>query len=193
MMELLLRLDTALFYFLNVRIANPVFDWLMPIITNQWFWALPILIIWLGMLIFGNKRSRLAALLLILAVATSDPVCYRIIKPTVKRIRPSHQFQDARLLVGKGGRYSFPSNHAANIAAAMTILSFFFRRYKYWFAGIVILVSFSRIYVGVHFPLDVLAGMLLGVLFSLMWLSIWLCTANHMAKRGKYFLVLSNE
>ena len=192
-MEFIIKLDTSLFFFLNTRIANPLFDWIMPIITNQWVWAIPILVCWVGMMIFGSKKARIAAVLILIATGSSDAICYRLIKPTVKRIRPSHQFENARLLVGKGGKYSFPSNHAANITTAMCVLAYFFRRPKYWFAFIALSISFSRIYVGVHFPFDVAAGMILGMGFASFWIAAWILLANTLAKRGSYFLSIAEQ
>ena len=192
-MEFLIRLDTSLFFFFNTKIANPVFDWIMPIITNQWVWAIPILLCWFGMIIFGGKKARIAAVIILIATGSSDAICYRVIKPTVKRIRPSHQFADARLLVGKGGKYSFPSNHAANITTAMCLLAYFFRRPKYWFALIALSISFSRIYVGVHFPFDVAAGMTLGVAFASFWIMAWMLLAKTLEKRGYHFLSIAEQ
>lgn len=182
--------DKALFYFINHTLANPVFDWLMPFITEKSHWIIPILLIWLGILIFGRKRGRIAAILLLLTVATTDPVCYRVLKPTFKRIRPSRSLEDVRLLVGRGGKYGFPSNHAANITGAMLILLYFYRKYRYGFATIAVLISFSRIYVGVHYPFDVLFGMLVGALFAGMWIFLWILMANRLAKRQNFCLTL---
>jgi membrane-associated phospholipid phosphatase len=191
MIAFLSSLDLSIFYFINQKIANPVFDWLMPVITNQWYWAVPILLIWLGMLIFGNKRTRIAGLLILLTVATTDPICAQILKPTFKRVRPSRALTDVRLLVKRGGKYGFPSNHAANVTGAMAILIFFFRRYKYAFLTTAVLVSLSRVYVGVHYPFDVLLGMTIGIFFAALWLIIWLTTANHLAKSENYLLTIS--
>lgn len=190
MIASLIAFDKALFYFINQSLANPVFDWLMPFITEKSHWIIPILVIWLGLLILGKKRGRIAALLLLLTVATTDPVCYRVLKPTFKRIRPSRSLEDVRLLVGRGGKYGFPSNHAANITGAMLILLYFYRKYRYGFATVAVLISFSRIYVGVHYPFDVLFGMLVGALFAGMWIFLWILMANHLAKRQNFCLTL---
>lgn len=183
-MNYILNLDIRLFYFFNQKIANGFFDWLMPIITTKQNWIIPILILWLALLIFGTKKTRIAAILLFITVGTTDPVCYRLLKPTFKRLRPSHALEDVRLLVRKGGKYGFPSNHAANITAAMAVLSYFLRKYRYAFSSVALLVSFSRIYVGVHYPLDVLFGMGIGLFFAFLWITIWLLTANRLSKRG---------
>lgn len=162
----------------------------MPIITNQWFWAIPILALWLGMVILGTKRERIAALLILVAVGSSDLICARLLKPTFKRLRPSHALEDVQLLVKKGGKYGFPSNHAANITAAMSVLIYFYRRYKYGFLTIAILVSLSRVYVGVHYPLDILTGIVTGVLLFFLYLLLWLIIANRELKKGKDYLSL---
>ncbi|MCP4397566.1 MAG: phosphatase PAP2 family protein [bacterium] len=172
MLEFLLQLDTQLFYFFNSTLANDGFDLLMPFVTNKRNWILPLALALIGMLVFGSKRSRIAVVLIVLSVATADLLCYRVLKPGFNRTRPSHALADARVLTEKGGTRSFPSNHAANITAAMVMLTFFFPVYRYGWYYLAALVSFSRIYVGVHYPLDVLAGILVGLLISLLWIRV---------------------
>jgi undecaprenyl-diphosphatase len=172
-MNTLLQLDTKLFYVINHTLANWLFDILMPIITNQKVWLIPLVLLCLGLVIWGKRRARLAVLIALLSVGSADLICAQLLKPLVQRPRPSHVLADVRLLVGKGGRRSFPSNHAANITAAMAVLIYFYRRYQYTFGAVALLVSFSRIYVGVHYPLDVLAGIGIGVLCSLAWIKLW--------------------
>lgn len=110
-------------------------------------------------------------LALFITVLATDLVCFRLLKPTVGRQRPSHALENARVLGGKRGTMGFPSNHAANVAAAITVLSFYYRRLL--IPGIVIsaVVAFGRVYVGVHYPLDVICGAAIGVAIGLMM--IW--------------------
>ena len=77
------------------------------------------------------------------------------------------------LLVNKGGKYGFVSSHAANIFAASTILSFFYVHKKKLCLTIAFLVSYSRIYVGVHFPGDVIFGGVLGYLIAITTLTFY--------------------
>ena len=179
MWNIIVHLDTQLFYFFNRTIANDGFDMLMPFVTNKRNWILPLALALIGMLVFGSKQSRIAVLLIVLSVGTADMLCYRVLKPGFNRTRPSHALADARVLTKKGGRRSFPSNHAANITAGMVMLAFFFPAYRYGWYYLAGLVSFSRIYVGVHYPLDVLGGILVGILTSCLWIRIWRKAASN--------------
>jgi undecaprenyl-diphosphatase len=173
MLEALLEVDTQLFYFFNSTIANDLFDIIMPIITDKHNWIIPIMVITCCLVSFEGKKAWIVLLLLVLAVGSTDLFCFRVLKPLVRRPRPSHVLEDARVLGGKRGRKGFPSNHAANITAAMTILAYFYRRFLYGAIFIAVIVSFSRIYVGVHYPLDVIAGAAIGALISYLWLRLW--------------------
>ena len=75
--------------------------------------------------------------------------------------------------MGKGGKYGFVSSHAANIFAACTVLGFFYKKYKIQFLFIAYLISFSRVYVGVHYPADVLFGGFLGYLLATIIITIY--------------------
>ncbi|GAK51798.1 putative Membrane-associated phospholipid phosphatase [Candidatus Moduliflexus flocculans] len=175
MLDWLLAMDTALFRLLNSTLTNPVFDVVMPFVTNARNWIAPLAILALFMLWRGKERERLVALLVILSVTTTDIFCYQVVKQAFHRLRPSHALEDARVLGKKGGKYGFPSNHAANITAAMTMFAYYYRRRRYQAACACIagVIGYSRVYVGVHYPLDVLAGMVIGASISLGWIFAW--------------------
>lgn len=185
-MDILIKIDHAIFHFINSTIANPLLNWLMPIVTNENNIAIPLLLFWLWLLFFQGKRGKIAAILLLLTVILADVIAAQIIKPWIGRIRPSRALLDnINLLVSRGGKYGFVSNHAANTMAAATIIGYFYKKWKYFAIIISIIVGFSRIYVGVHYPFDVLGGWLLG--FSLAWgiLSIWVILKIREKKRGR--------
>ncbi|HOG75457.1 MAG TPA: phosphatase PAP2 family protein [Candidatus Marinimicrobia bacterium] len=180
-----------MFRLINQELSNPVFDWFMPFISSKSCWLIPIFIGLVLLFWLGKKRGRIATLLIILTIATADPFCARVLKPTFKRLRPSHELSDVRLLGKKGGKYGFPSNHAANVAGSMLILAFFYRRYKYLCGGLALVVGYSRIYLGVHYPTDVLAGFVIGIGISVGWILIWRSLTNHLLKKRNDLLALS--
>ena len=194
MIDILVEIDKKLMVFLNKTISNSIFDILMPIITNQNFLAIigVILIIYLGF--FGEKKGRITLLVLLFAAGTSDAVCAQIIKPWVGRIRPSHEFIEyINLLVSKGGKWSFPSNHAANSFAFATVLSYFYDKNKIILFSIALVIAFSRVYVGVHYPMDIFFGGLIGYTISWVILSIWVIIKMRELKRGRMWVWYASD
>jgi undecaprenyl-diphosphatase len=160
--QTIIAFDIKLFYLINNGLANPLFDVFMPFITNLNNWKIPILLIWLWLMIKGGRKGRVAAILLVVTVVITDQLSATLIKPLAGRIRPCYVLDHVRLLVGCGGKYSFPSSHATNISGMAVILSFFYRKGIAWFTLLALVIGFSRIYVGVHYPVDVLGGLIIG-------------------------------
>ncbi len=165
-MNLIARIDAALFALVNGDLTTPALDVFMPFITDVNNFTIVIAIAALGLVVFGGERGRWAVLLLVLAVGTSD-LASGLFKHLFARIRPCEAIEGARLLSGCGDSYSFPSSHASNIFAAMVLLSTRYRRLWPGFLLIAFLVAYSRVYVGVHYPLDVAAGTVLGTAIAL--------------------------
>ena len=161
-MQALLDIDTALFFFVNQALANPVFDWVMPLITKIRNMAPLIGIAAIYLAVRGKRKGRIALIALVIAVAVSDLVSHELLKPFFGRLRPCVALEGVRMLLGKKTSLSFPSNHAANIAAAAVVVSFYYRRMLWPMACLAFLIAFSRVYVGVHYPGDVLFGALFG-------------------------------
>jgi len=156
-------IDRTLFYFLNHAFVNPVLDWLMPMITEEDNWRIPILLVWLSLMVFGGKKGRITALLVLLIVALSDQLVNFVIKPWIGRVRPCFVLENVRCLIDQPNSPSFPSSHASNMAAMATLFSYRYRRYTAGFVFIAFLISFSRMYVGVHYPSDMTAGWCVGI------------------------------
>lgn len=171
-MDFLISLDHSLFQLLNGSLTSGFLDWFMPFITDAKNWLPLIAIVWLAMICSGRARLRVLALALLVAVGFTDLICARIVKPLVGRTRPCElaqntDFKCRRLLPLKTSR-SFPSNHAANTAAfAAAMIAMCGFKAGWPFIIISFLVGYSRIYVGVHFPLDVAVGWLIGSIFAL--------------------------
>ena len=106
-------------------------------------------------------------------VLINDALCYQIIKPFFARPRPCHVLEDVVIFSRCSSNSSFPSNHASNIFAAATIMGGAYRHVIFLAYGIAFLVGLSRIYLGVHYPSDVLAGAIIGTCFGLLGVRVY--------------------
>lgn len=112
MLDILNSVDTALFRFINSSLSNPVFDVIMPFLTDlnkQQIVLGLVLALLLWMLIRGNKRIRLTALVLIITIIISDQFSSSVVKYWFERQRPCQVLDNVRLLVSCGSGYAFPS------------------------------------------------------------------------------------
>ena len=162
-MHWLQALDTAVFHFINGTLGNPFFDWLMPRLSGSGVPWLPALVVLAaGALFFGGARVRVCALLAVLVVALGDPLVINTIKHAVGRPRPCLALSDVVARLGCSESGSMPSAHSANWFAATMVLFLFYRRSVWFMLPLAAGVAFSRVYCGVHYPGDVLAGGILG-------------------------------
>lgn len=161
--------DAALLLLINSR-HSPALDAVMWAASDRWIWVpLYMSLAWLLVRRSGPAAAAAALVLIGGLIAASDQTCASLIRPVVGRLRPSNPdspLSAALHLVGgyRGGAFGFPSCHAANTMALAVFLALVFRNKRFSTAmiGWSSLVSYSRVYLGVHYPSDILAGMAVG-------------------------------
>lgn len=174
--QTLVNWDKHLFQQLNSGWTNPVFDFILPYFRDPVFWAPLYLLMVSFMLLNYGKKGFWWSIAFLCTLAITDMVGHRVFKEGFERLRPCRDpefFHNVRLLVRTcSGGFSFTSNHAANHFGVATFVSATmyptFKRWIYLFYLWAFLVSYAQIYVGVHYPGDILGGALLGVLAGLL-------------------------
>ncbi|MCL1947453.1 MAG: phosphatase PAP2 family protein [Chitinivibrionia bacterium] len=175
---MLTSIDYQLFIFLNTFFSNSFFDLVIPHITKErnllyvYFFASAVHIAVVKDKILALKRVGIATLLLII----SDAAGHRIIKEIFDRPRPSHSiwfvdgvhilFPQCNFLLGQRSSLSFPSNHAITNAALATIWTFWYPKAGKVLIPFALFIAYTRIYCGVHFPLDIFFGIIFGAGFA---------------------------
>ena len=179
-------LDKKILIWVHQNCSNSVFDVIMPKITDQNNWIIFIALLTFCLAFRLGKKGKIALSLLIISLALTDMFCAQVLKPYFERLRPSHvNLEGLNLLVSKGGKWSMPSNHAANIFSFAVILSYFYNSFKYLIFGLAFTIAFSRMYVGVHYLGDIIVGASVGYCLSWFVLTLWVILKMRELKRGK--------
>lgn len=165
-MELLYSIDLTLLRAGNTWIANPFFDWFMPFLTDVNNWYAAYIVAWLSLMIFGKRTGRIAALLIIPTIIISDQVSSELLKNLFERTRPCNIVPDLRLILGAIGGYSFPSSHAVNNFAMASLFAHYFPKAKVYLYVFASLVAYTRVYLGLHYPSDIIGGALIGMMIG---------------------------
>lgn len=168
-LQKILELDTEIFLFLNGYHSN-FWDTIMLMITRKepWFPFFAIILFY----IFRNYRSKswIIIIFISLTILLSDQISV-LLKENIQRFRPVYNPEIEHMVhnvLRKGSLYGFVSSHAANVFAIFAFLTRLFRNRGFWFLMLfwAVIVSYSRIYSGVHYPLDLISGGLLGWLIG---------------------------
>lgn len=179
MLETLKEIDTQWFLWINSH-HNTALDWTMWTLSQHWSWA--VIIVLAFMLLTLRKESRrwwLVAIGVVLCFLLADQGSV-LIKDTVCRLRPCHALEDVRMFrTHCGGQYGFVSSHAANaFAVALFLVQKYWKRVKRQWPLLLLIVwalatSYSRAYLGKHYPGDLVCGAILGCIIALIvwWLT----------------------
>lgn len=154
-------LDIKLFFLINNGTQNRFFDILMPFVTHFGNWWPLIVPTVFGLVVWGGRKGRVAVIVIVVSVGLSDYTTGKILKQLIGRLRPCNVLEGVNLLA-YCGQYGFPSSHASNMAALAVTGSYYYRRAVIPLFSIAVVIGYSRIYVGVHYPFDVLGGFVWG-------------------------------
>ncbi len=178
MLDSILQLDREWFVAINSGMANSVLDVVMPFLRNKYTW-IPLYAAVAAWFLYRYKMQGLWFVAFTLVTfALCDQISSSLIKPLVERLRPCREpllEGQVRLLVHCGGGFSFTSSHAANhFGFAIIVGACLYNALKwplYALLFIAALVSVAQVYVGVHYPIDIMAGAILG---SVIGITVWL-------------------
>ena len=187
MFDLVLKLDSYLFQFINSYLSNPILDVIFVFFhkPHNHLWFIIFIISLTSFYIYKERRKAVFVIIfLIIGITITDQIG-RGIKHLELRYRPYVKEKivnvpeaiylpkiDTNYKKTESSKKSFPSNHAANIVLLSSLLSYIYNSKKKYFITFAILVGISRIYVGVHYPLDVIAGATLGVTISYLMIKL---------------------
>jgi undecaprenyl-diphosphatase len=185
------HLDQQLFFFLN-SLNSPFFDKVMYAISGKIIWV-PLYLAILVYIGIKYKRRFLIIVLFIIIAATLADQTSVLIKNLVQRLRPCHEpsFEGLVHMVNGecGGRFSFVSSHATN-SFNVALVSLMFIKKRWFTVSIIIwaaVIGYSRIYLGVHYPGDVLCGSMLGALIGWSIYRLYVITDHWFLQNRKFF------
>lgn len=174
MIDMILKMDEQILLFIQNTIRHDMLTPVMKVITHLgdkgFIWIV------LGILLLFWKQTRRTGCLTLISLMGSFLINNLLLKNLVARIRPYENITELELLVERAHDLSFPSGHsAASFAAAVVMYQLLPRKYGVPVLILAFLIALSRIYVGIHYPTDILGGMLSGTLIALLTVKLGRC------------------
>lgn len=163
-MDFLINIDNSILHFCAVTIKNSFFDFLMPVLSginnNGEVWIAISIIL----MINKNIHIRRVGVSMLIALATGYIIGDILLKNLIARARPIGDIYKFDFIINLPKSYSFPSGHTTSSFAAFGVC--LFSKARYWCLALILacLIAFSRLYLHVHYPSDILGGILLGLL-----------------------------
>lgn len=164
MVSILQNIDLNILEIINQYIHNPVLDKIMVGLTTLGDGGL--LWIFLGLLLALTKKYRFAGIMILCSLLLNYILVDGVLKNLIQRPRPFEAIPTISLLIEKPLSYSFPSGHASSAFAAAGILLYKFKNLSLYIIILAGMMAFSRVYLLVHYPSDILVGMMIGLISS---------------------------
>jgi undecaprenyl-diphosphatase len=185
MAEFLFSIDLSIFDFINNTISNTIFDKFFPFITNVKNWYIAYIILWSILIVKGGNIGKIASLGIIFLIITSDQFSSHLLKNIFERIRPCNALENVNILINCSSSYSFPSSHAVNNFAVATYFYRLFPKLKWILFIMAFIIAISRPYVGVHYPSDIFAGAIIGIIIGYIFAYFTLSLNSYLINKRK--------
>ncbi|MFQ5532979.1 MAG: phosphatase PAP2 family protein, partial [Candidatus Methylomirabilales bacterium] len=165
-------LDLHLFRLINTDLSNAVFDFLMPLVANPDPFVIPVAVAGVGLMVWGGRKGRFLVVTALLLLLVTNGLS-ELLKLWIQRPRPCQVLESVRVLAGCSGRsFAFPSSHAANVTAQALLFASAYRPLALPLFLVAAIVGYSRVYTGVHYPTDVVGGVVIGLVCGLVFIRL---------------------